>query len=182
MREPDLEPTSRGRLEKAYDVFGILPLIVLASVLSIPLRAAMGFWPAAIIIVVTGLAWMTAAQVLLIAPLRKKRAALDAERGLFECAHREPESGLRSRWARGYAKAEPGRLIFQMGASEKGPLAGPLEIYSSPRPLGEPVKAPWSVFPGGLLITLHTDKATVQLAASPASLALLTERCLAGDL
>jgi hypothetical protein len=123
---------------------------------------------------------MTAIQLIVMAPLRKKRAAQDAERGLFECAHREPGSGLRSRWARGYARAEPNRLIFQLGASESGPLAGPLEVYPAPRAIGEPTKAPWTVFPGGQMMTIRSDNTTLQLATSRASLELLRARCLTG--
>jgi len=178
MREPDLEPTRRSRLERAYDAFGSLPLVVLASILFVPLQAILGWWPTLIIVITAGLVLITAIQLIVLAPLRKKRTAEDAERGLFECAHREPGSGLRSRWARGYARAEPRRLIFQLGASENGPLAGPMEIYSAPKAIGEPVKAPWTVFPGGLVMTIDSDNTTFQLAASRASLALLNERCL----
>ncbi|MET3923198.1 hypothetical protein ABIB26_004159 [Arthrobacter sp. UYEF20] len=175
MREPDLEPTPRSRLERAYDAFGSLPLIVLAGVLFVPLQAVLGWWPTLAIMITAGIVLITAIQLIVIAPLQKKRAAQDAERGLFECAHREPGSGLRSRWARGYARAEPNRLIFQLGASENGPLAGPLEIYSAPTAIGKPVKAPWTVFPGGLVVTLSSDGTTFQLAASRASLVLLNK-------
>jgi len=178
MREPDLEPTPRSRLERAYDAFGSLPLVVLAGVLFVPLQSVLGWWPTLVIVITTGVVYITAIQLIVIAPLRKKRAARDAERGLFECAHREPGSGLRSRWARGYARAEPNRLIFQLGANENGSLAGPLEIYSAPTAIGEPVKAPWTVFPGGLVMTIRSDNTTLQLAASRVSLALLNERCL----
>lgn len=178
MREPDLEPTSRSRLERAYDAFGSLPLFVLAAVLLVPLQSHLGWWPAFTIVTTTGIVVITVIQLVVIAPLRKKRAVRDAERGLFECAHREPGSGLRSRWARGYARAEPNRLIFQLGASENGPLAGPMEIYLSPTAVGEPVKAPWTVFPGGVVITMRSNSTTLQLAASRTSVAFLNERCL----
>lgn len=179
MREPDLEPTPRSRLERAYDAFGSVPLFVIAGVLFLPLRSFLGWQPAFVVVLTAGIVVITVIQLVAIAPLRKKRAVLDAERGLFECAHREPGSGLRSRWARGYARAEPNRLIFQLGASESGPLAGPLEIYPTPAAVGEPVKAPWTVFPGGLVMTIRSGGTTLQLAASRASLTLLEERCLA---
>jgi hypothetical protein len=109
---------------------------------------------------------------------QKQRAALDAEQGLFECAHRESGSPLRRSWALGYAKAEPGRLLFQAKTGMTGALAGPIEIYSELRPIDQPAKAPWSTFPRGKVITLSTHKGTVELAASPASLRLFAERCL----
>ena len=178
MRGTDLEPTPRSRLERAYDAFGSWPLVVLAGILFVPLQAVLGWWPTLVVVITAGVVLMTAIRLIVIAPLRKKRAAQDAERGLFECAHREPGSGLRSRWARGYARAEPNRLIFQLGAGENGPLAVPLEIYAAPTAIGEPVKAPWTVFPGGLMVTISSGNTKLQLATSRASLALLNERCL----
>lgn len=178
MREPDLEPTPRSRLERANDAFGSLPLVVFAGILFVPLRAVLGWWPSLVIVITAGIALITAIQLFVIAPLRKARTAQDAERGLFECAHREPGSRLRSRWARGYARAEPNRLVFQLGAAESGPLGGPMEIYSAPTAIGEPVKAPWTVYPGGLVVTLTSDNTTLQLAASRESLAVLNRRCL----
>jgi hypothetical protein len=53
-----------------------------------------------------------------------------------------------------------------------------MEIYSAPTAIGEPVKAPWTVYPGGLVVTLTSDKTTLQLAASRESLAVLNRRCL----
>lgn len=178
MREPDLEPTPRSRFERAYDVFGFVPLYLVAGLLFLPLQSALGWWTAFVIVIVAGIVVMTVVQIVVFAPLRKKRAVLDAERGLFACAHREPGSALRSRWARGYARAEPNRLIFQMGASESGPLTGPIEIYQSPTAVGELTKSPWAVFPGGSVITVRSNNTTLQLAASRESLELLNERCL----
>ena len=64
--------------------------------------------------------------------IKKRRAALDAKRGLFECAHREIGSALKQRWAIGYAKAEPGRLLFQAKTGVTGRLVGSIEVYSQP--------------------------------------------------
>ena len=59
-----------------------------------------------------------------------------------------------------------------------GRLVGPIETYSQLQVMGESAKAPFSAFPRGKVITLSTDKGTVELAASPSSLDLLAERCL----
>lgn len=176
MREPDLDPTPKSRLEQVYDTISALPLFVLAGIFYAPLQAALGLWPAWVIVLTSGIGMTAAIQFFLVAPRRRKRKAQDTERGLFECAHREPGSGLRSRWARGYARAEPSRLIFQMGAGENGPLAGPLEIYPAPTLVGDLEKAPWTVFPGGLIATITSENKTLQLAADRASLALLNTR------
>lgn len=178
MSELNLNPTPRGWLEKAYDsnVLFMLPLGVLVAAQG-PLSEKVGYWPA----VAISILFSAALSILIslpVVPLRRRRAALDAEKGLFECAHRERGSSLRGRWAVGYAKAEPGSLLFQAKTGVSGSPAGRIEIYSGPRVIGKPEKAPWSVFPRGQVITLSTDRGTVELAASPSSLQLLAERCL----
>jgi hypothetical protein len=176
--EQNLEPTPRGWIEKAHDtnIFTMLTVAVLVLVLY-PLTDKVGFW-LSLAITAVAVAVISVLVALPVIPLRRRRVARDADRGLFECAHREKGSSLKGRWALGYAKAEPGRLLFQAKTGVTGSLAGPVEIYSAPRPAGEPVKAPWSAFPRGKVITLATDKGIVELAASPASLNLLAERSL----
>jgi hypothetical protein len=137
----------------------------------------MGFW-LSLVIIALAVAAVTVLVALPVIPIKKRRAALDAQRGLFECAHREVGSALKQRWAIGYAKAEPGRLLFQAKTGVTGRLAGPVEIYSQLRVMAEPAKAPFSAFPRGKVITLSTDKGVVELAAAPSSLELLAERCL----
>jgi hypothetical protein len=176
MRQQDLAPAPRGWLEKADDsnVAAFLLTAGFAAVFR-PLQETIGFWPALALIVLSGLALLVLLQVLL-RPLKRKRDALDAEQGLFECAQREPGSALRGRWALGYAKAEPGRLLFQARTGMTGPLFGPIEVYSEPKVVRPPVKAPWAVFPRGRIIELSTDKGTLELAATPSCLNLFRER------
>ena len=70
------------------------------------------------------------------------------------------------------------RLLFQAKTGVTGRLVGSIETYSQLQLVGEPSKAPFSAFPRGKVITLSTDRGMVELAASPASLHLLAERCL----
>ncbi|MET1156395.1 hypothetical protein [Arthrobacter sp.] len=179
LNEPDLTPTPRSRVEKFYDsnLVNFLAIALLMQLVLGPLTDAFGYWPAVGIGVVLILV-VTVIISLPVIPLRKRRVARDAEQGTFECAHREPGSALKGRWAGGYAKAEPGRLLFQSGAA--GSLSGRVEVYDGPILAGEPVKAPWSAFPRGRVATLETDKGTVEIAASPASIDLLVGRCLGG--
>jgi UPF0716 family protein affecting phage T7 exclusion len=74
MRERDLEPTRRSRLERAYDAFGSLPLAFLAGILFVHLQAVLGWWPTLVIVITAGFVLITAIQLIVIAPLRKKRA------------------------------------------------------------------------------------------------------------
>jgi len=174
--EPSLEPTPRRWLEKFYDsgIANLVPPLLMFLVAFDPLRQALGWLPAFVITVVAGVA-LGLVISLPVVPLKKQRAKQDAERGIVECVHREKGSTLRGRWATGYAKAEPGRLLFQAKTGQTGPLYGSVEIYIAPRPLGKPVKAPFSVFPRGEIMAFATDKGEVELAAAPSSLKLLTE-------
>jgi hypothetical protein len=182
MHEKALEPAPRGWIEKANDYLGlVLPFFVMSTALY-PLHAAVGsWWLATIIIIVAGLALMVILDRLVVEPQREKRASLDAAQGIFECAHREKGSALKGRWARGYAKPEPGRLLFQTRTGVTGPLAGPLETYSEVRMISQPAKAPWSVFPRGKIITLSTDKGIVEIAAAPSGHELLEQFGITGS-
>jgi hypothetical protein len=179
MNEPTLKPAPRGLIEKIFDwnIVTCLSIGLLMPLVLGPLTDAVGYWPAvgigAIIIAVVSVILS-----LPVIPLKRRRVARDAEQGIFECAHRERGSALKGRWALGYAKAEPGRLLFQAKTGLAGSPTGPVEIYAAPILVGEPVKAPGSAFPRGRIATLETDKGTVELAASPASIDLLVNRCL----
>ncbi|MFC9352038.1 hypothetical protein [Arthrobacter sp. NPDC057013] len=179
MNEPELEPTPRGRIEKILDpnFLAILPPVVVVAAGMNSWMKDFGFWLGLTVTIAASLA-LTIILTMPLLAAKKRRIALDAERGIFECAHREKGSVLKGRGAQGYAKAEPGRLLFQAKTGVTGPLAGSVEVYSAPTPFGEPIKAPWAVLPKGRIVALNTDKGVVELAASPASLALLRERCL----
>jgi hypothetical protein len=179
MNKPTLEPTPRSRLEKVSDssILTLLPsLLVIVTVMN-PLMRELGFW-LGLAVTISISATLTIILSLPLIPAKKRRVAMDADQGIFECAHREKGSALKGRWAQGYAKAEPNRLLFQAKTGVTGPVTGPVEVYSAPTPLAESTKAPWGVFPKGRIIALNTDKGVVELAATPASLVLLAERCL----
>jgi hypothetical protein len=182
MNEPTLEPTPRSRIEKLYDssILTFLPSTLVVATLLNPLTEKLGFslgMGAAIAIIVV----LTMIVTVPIIPYIKRRRAMDAEQGIFECSHREPGSALKGRWAPGYAKAEPGKLLFQAKTGMTGPPAGRVEVYSAPTPLSELTKAPWAVFPKGKILVLNTDKGVIELAATPTSLVLLKERCQGGQ-
>lgn len=144
------------------------------------LRDTLGFWPAVALVILVPILLVLLVGLIL-RPQQRKRVTADAERGLFECAHREKGSALRGRWALGYARAEPGKLVFQQKTGVSGPLAGPVEVYPRPRVISEPVKASWGVFSGGKVVELATDRGEVELAASDASLQMLIERTESGN-
>lgn len=117
---------------------------------------------------------------LLLRLLKRKRIALDAEQGLFECARREQGSALKRKWALGYVKVEPGKVLFQAKKGVTGSVAGTVEVYSEPRLVSQAVEAPWTVLPKGRVVVLSTNKGNIELAASQSSLNLLTERAPQG--
>jgi hypothetical protein len=181
MNELTLKPTPRSLVEKVYDanVPLFLAVVLLMPLVLGPLTDALGYWPA----VGIGAILIAVVSVILslpVIPLRRRRVGRDAEQGIFECVHREQGTALKGRWARGYAKAEPGRLLFQAKTGLAGSLTGSIEIYAAPALVGVPVKAPWSALPRGRIATLKTDRGTVDLAATPASIDLLVNRFLGG--
>lgn len=178
MRQEDLSPAPRGRLEKLQDanVFNSLLTGIMVWVF-FSLQESIGLWSALAVLVPVNLSVGLVID-LLFRLLKRRRIALDAEQGLFECAHREQASALRRRWQMGYAKAEPGKLIFQAKTGITGPVIGPVEIYSEPRVISEAVKAPWTAFPKGSVVVLSTNRGSIELAAAPSSLNLLAERAL----
>jgi hypothetical protein len=131
MQQQDLNPAPRGWLEKASDFsVGMVLFIPVFLGVFFPLKDAIGDWPAAAIAVLAGLALQTVL-ALLIAPATRKRVALDAEQGIFECAHRERGSSLKRRWAMGYAKAEPGRLLFRARTGMTG-IRSSSDLFRTP--------------------------------------------------
>jgi hypothetical protein len=181
MAEQMLHPTPPSRWEKVYDL--AVPVVPLFIVLSTApsLRRVMGFWPA-LIIPLLGVVVLMLILNRLVAPLKKARRAKDAEQGLFECwlldAKPAPGSSKR-RWAGGYAQVQDGTLTFQARIGmTSGPnsLVGPLKTFSNLVPLDKPnpaAKAPWPIRKSPA-ISLNTDKGPIDLAASEASLKLLT--------
>jgi hypothetical protein len=180
--EPTLEATPISRIEKLYDssILTFLPTTLVIATLLDPLTEKLGFWlgsGAAIAISVAPTVIVTVPVI----PYIKRRRAMDAEQGIFECSRREPGSALKGRWAPGYAKAEPSQLLVQAKTGMTGRPAGRVEVYSAPTPLGGRTKAPWAVFPKGKILVLNTDKGVIELAATPTSLVLLKERCQGGQ-
>ena len=56
-----------------------------------PLNDRVGYW-LALVIMALAVAAVSVLVALPVIPIKRRRAALDAERGLFECAHREAGS------------------------------------------------------------------------------------------
>ncbi len=177
MREASLEPAPRSWVEKVYDLGSLhaLPAALVLLFAFQPLSAIVGQGPALAILVPVAIA-LTALISLPVISIQRRRIARDAEQGLLQCALRESGSTLKRQWARGYAKAEPGRLLFQAMTDLNG--LGPVASYSELQLIDQPAKAKWSLFPRGQVLTIRTDKGTVELAATSASLRLLTDRCL----
>ncbi|MFC9352856.1 hypothetical protein [Arthrobacter sp. NPDC057013] len=172
-----LRPTPRSRREKAchWLADGVSFLAVLGANLVWP---DTGFWSALLVAVVFPLL------VLLLfgglaTPARKARLALDAERGLIECASRQPKAppgSLQDRWKPGYAEVRHGHIRFQALYGDMEEAAGPINVFqvlSSPQPVPMPQKRPADVKRGWKIVSMDTDQGPLQLAASQASLSLL---------
>ncbi|MDQ0619208.1 hypothetical protein [Arthrobacter globiformis] len=83
MMEPSLEPTPRGWIEKAYDanVFTMLTVALLVPVLY-PLNDKVGYW-LSLVITALAVAALSVLVALPVIPIKRRRAALDAERGFL---------------------------------------------------------------------------------------------------
>lgn len=172
-----LAPTPRSWLEKAYDAnLGmIFPIFFFVAGFN-SLRETLGFWASFAIVLLAGIV----SQLILhhlVAPMRKRRKALDTERGLIECALREKDAtSYKGKWTMGYVKAETAQLEFQARTGITGLPIGPLDTYSEVLEIGYPNKAPWSVLRRGRMITLDTTQGTVELATTSSGLDILTKR------
>lgn len=179
MSEPNLNITPRGWLEKADDAnVGVMLIVVLVVLMFDPLQERAGFWPSLVLLALSGIA-LIAITTMSVVPLKRRRAQLDAEKGIFECSLRESgSSSYKGRWTMGYAQALPGQIVFQARNVVLRSLIGLPEVYSNVRRVTDPVKAPWSVFARGEVATFDTDRGAAELAATRSSVNLLTERCL----
>lgn len=173
----DFVPTPRSWLEKAYDAnLGIFFSIFFFITWFNSLRETLGSLAAFAIVVMAGIVSLLLLR-LLVAPMKKRRKALDTAKGLIECALREKDAtSYKGKWTRGYVKAETGQLEFQARTGITGPPIGPIDTYSEVREVGEPKKVPWSVLPRGTMITLDTNQGTVELATKTSGLDLLTKQ------
>lgn len=178
-----LAPTPRSWLEKAYDAnFGIVFSIFFFVTWFNSIRETLGSWAAFAIVVMAGIFSLLILR-LIVAPTKKRRTALDTEKGLIECALREKDvTSYKGKWTMGYVKAEMGQLEFQARTGITGPPNGPIDTYFEVRQVGEPNKAPWSVLPRGRMITLDTNRGTVELSATSSGLDLLTKRFRAKEI
>lgn len=174
---PTLDPAPRGWLEKANDAsVGIIVPIFIVVVAFLPLSEILGYWIAFAAVASLGVASLLLFQWL-VAPMRMRRKAQDAERGIFACALKDKQSVCQNaKWSLGYVKADQGELRFQAKTGVTGPLFGPIHTYCGIREVGQLVKAPWTVLPGGSVITLDTDNGTVELAIAPSDVSLMTKR------
>jgi hypothetical protein len=116
---------------------------------------------------------------LLIAPLRRKREALDAEMGVVECGIRckslppgppPPAASYQGGWLIGYAKKENGSLIFQPRTAFTGSVVGSPLTFQNVTPLTgglrTPVVARWYLGRGRTVVFLKTDRGVIEVGGS----------------
>lgn len=119
---------------------------------------------------------------LLVAPLRRKPEALDAEMGIVECGIRckslrsgppPPAASYQGGWLIGYAKKENGSLVFQPRTAFTGSVVGSPVTFQNVTPLTgglrTPVAAPWYLGPlgrGRTVVFLKTDRGVIEVSGS----------------
>jgi hypothetical protein len=174
--EETLRPTPYGWWEKAYVVGLFIGLAMAAAATIAVFLKQLGFW-AYLAIAVGGVVVFQLALPLLIAPLRRKREALDAEMGVVECGIRckslppgppPPAASYKGGWLIGYAKKENGVLIFQPRTAFTGSVVGSPLTFQNVTPitggLRTPVEAPWYLGRGRTVVFLKTDRGVIEVA------------------
>ena len=179
--EETLQPTPHGWLEKAQFVGLFVGLAVAAAATIAVFLEQLGFWSYLTIAVGTNIV-LQLALPLLIAPLRTKREALDAELGIVECGIRckslppgppPPATSYQGGWLIGYAKKENESLIFQPRTVFTGSVVGSPLTFENVTPLTgglrTPVAAPWYLGPfgrGRTVVFLKTDRGVIEVSGS----------------
>jgi hypothetical protein len=174
-----LHPTPHSWWEKAYDTAGIYVGLGIVIAATIPVLEPLGFWSWLTVILVTNIALQLALAFLLIAPLRRKREALNAAMGLVECSLRSrslppgpppPAASYRRGYLIGYAKTENGALIFQPRTVFTGVVVGSPMTFRGITPLTgglrTPTRAPWYLGRGWTVVYVKTDIGVIELAGS----------------
>ncbi|MBT2519894.1 hypothetical protein [Arthrobacter sp. ISL-28] len=183
MTAEKLHPTPHSWWEKAYDVAGIGVGLPIAAAI-IPLLEKVGLWVFLEIVFVATLA-IYFALTLLVAPLRRQRAAKDAQFGIVECSIRPgpkslppgfspPAASDKRGWIFGYAKVEEGSLIFQPRNAFTGSTIGEPVMLADVTPmtggLRTPAVAPWYLGRGHTVVYVKTDRGVIEVGGSIAGL------------
>lgn len=169
-----LHPAPHGWWEKAYDVAGIL--VGLAIVIAtLPFLEQLGLW---FYVVIVATIAVQLALALLVAPLRRKREAEDAQSGIVECGIRPgprslppgyspPAASDKRGWIFGYAKVENGSLTFQPRKAFTGsPIGDPVtfrDITLLTGGLRTPAVVPWYVGRGRTVVYVKTDRGVIEV-------------------
>lgn len=179
MPEETLHPTPYGWWEKAYVVGLFIGLAVAASATVAVFLKQADSWTY-LAIAAGGAVIFQLALPLLIAPQKRKREALDAERGIVECGIRckslppgppPPPTSYQGGWLIGYAKKENGSLVFQPRTAFTGSVVGSPLTFQNVTPLTgglrTPVAAPRYLGPlsrGRTVVFLKTDRGVIEVS------------------
>jgi hypothetical protein len=181
MAEETLHPTQYGWWEKAYMVGPFVGLAMAAAATIAVFLEQLGYW-SYLAITVGGIVVFQLALPRLIAPLRMKREAKDAEMGIVECGIRckslppgppPPAASYQRGWLIGYAKKENGSLVFHPRTAFTGSIVGSPLTFHNVTPLTgglrTPIAAPWYLGPlgrGRTVVFLKTDRGVIEVSGS----------------
>lgn len=179
-----LDPAPRPWVEKTYDVAGfyISLMIVIAAtvpwqaVRTSPLYVAVLFPATLAVYLVMGL---------LVSPLKKRRIAQNAEKGIVQCSIRPGPKSLppgysppgpsdKRGWISGYAAVDDGSLVFQPMTAFTGYAIGETLTLPNIQPLTgglrTPTSAPWYLGRGHTVVYVKTGTGVFEVAGSTAGL------------
>jgi hypothetical protein len=185
-----LDPAPRTWMEKTYDVAGFYISLMIVIVAMVPwqaLRASALYvsvlFPAALVVYI--------AMGFLVKPLKRRRIAQNAERGIVECSLRPgpkslppgyspPRPSDKRGWITGYATVEDGSLIFQPMGALTGYSVGETLTLPDIEPLTGGLRTPapgrWYLGQGRrdhTVIFVKTGTGVLEVAGSAAGLKAL---------
>jgi len=176
-----LQPAPYGRWEKAYVVVLIMGLAVAVAASTAVILKLLDLWAYLAIALGTNIV-LQLVFPLLVAPLRTKREAMDAEMGIVECSIRSkslppgpppPAASYKGGWLIGYAKKENDSLVFQPRKMSTGSVVGSPLTFHNVTPLTgglrTPAAARWYLGPlgrGRTVVFLKTDRGVIEVSGS----------------
>jgi hypothetical protein len=171
------KPSPPGRWEKALmrpSWWFFFAAISVGGILSGPL----GLWPSVAVMVAVMATW-TFVVARLAASEREGRLLRDVERGVIECAIRDPKAlpgSLSWRWERGFAEVNNGTIKFQPMGGEMVSPAGKVREFSELSSHGLvdfPAKKPAELMRSWKIAAIGTDKGELEVATGEAGVALI---------
>ena len=179
-----LEPAPRTWMEKIYDVAGFYISLMIVIATTVPWQALRAS-PLYVSVLFPATLLVYFAMSLLVKPLKRRRTAQNAKKGIVECSLRPGPKSLphgysppgpadKRGWITGHATLKDGSLIFQPMGAFTGYSVGETLTLPNVEPLTgglrTPTSAPWYLGRGRTVVYVKTDTGVLEVAGSATGL------------